>query len=61
MLFAQNPKKSRNISLKSRLGYLLLPKFEFIFSFLDYNRGDFIQTTLDTRNYFTHYSVDKEN
>lgn len=49
------------ITLKSRLGYLFLAKFEFIFSFLDYNRGDFIQTTLDTRNYFTHYSVDKEN
>ncbi len=60
ILIAQDANK-KFITLKSRLGYLFLAKFEFIFSFLDYNRGDFIQTTLDTRNYFTHYSADKEN
>ncbi|WP_414733914.1 HEPN domain-containing protein [Acetobacterium carbinolicum] len=60
ILIAQDANK-KFITLKSRLGYLFLAKFEFVFSFLDYNRGDFIQTTLDTRNYFTHYSADKEN
>lgn len=39
---------------------MFLEKFEFIFSFLDYDLGEFIHTTLDTRNYFTHYSEAKE-
>lgn len=61
LLIAQNIQKSKSITLKSRLGDLFLARFEIIFSFLNYNITEFIQTTLDSRNYFTHYSVNKED
>lgn len=60
ILINQNEDKSRSIVLKSRLGYLFLARFEYVFSFLDYSREDFIERMVHTRNYYTHYSPDKE-
>lgn len=60
ILINQDEDKSRSIVLKSRLGYLFLARFEYVFSFLDYSREDFIERMVHTRNYYTHYSPDKE-
>ena len=60
ILIAQDEERSRSITLKSRLGYLFLARFEFIFEYLDYKRDEFIQKVVDTRNYYTHYSIDKK-
>ena len=37
-----------------------MARFEFIFEYLDYKRDEFIQKVVDTRNYYTHYSIDKK-
>ena len=60
VFIAQDEKKSRSITLKSRLGYLFLARFEIIFEYLDYKMKEFIQKVVDTRNYYTHYSIDKK-
>lgn len=60
ILIAQDS-KNKTITLKSRLGYLFLAKCNIQFTFLDYDIKEFIQKTLDSRNYFTHYSPDKED
>ena len=59
LLIAQN-EEMRSITLKSRLGYLFLARFEIIFDYLDYKMNEFIQKVVDTRNYYTHYSIDKK-
>ena len=60
VLIAQNEEGVRSITLKSRLGYLFLARFEIIFEYLDYKMDEFIQKVVDTRNYYTHYSIDKK-
>lgn len=60
ILINQDEIRSRKIVLKSRLGDLFLARFEYVFSFLDYSREDFIERMVHTRNYYTHYSPDKE-
>lgn len=60
ILIAQDEKRTRSITLKSRLGYLFLAKFEMVFEYLDYKMDVFIQKVVDTRNYYTHYSIDKK-
>lgn len=60
ILIAQDEKRTRSITLKSRLGYLFLARFEIIFEYLDYKMDEFIQKVVDTRNYYTHYSIDKK-
>ncbi|MCH5261422.1 MAG: hypothetical protein J1F42_00750 [Lachnospiraceae bacterium] len=61
LLIAQDEKKSKSIHLKSRLGYLFLANFKYVFSYLDYRKDDFIQLVLDTRNYYTHYAEEKKD
>lgn len=60
VLIAQNEEGVRSITLKSRLGYLFLARFEIIFEYLDYKMDEFIQKVVDTRNYYIHYSIDKK-
>lgn len=40
--------------------YLFLARFEYVFLFLDYTMEDFIERMVHTRNYYIHYSPDKE-
>lgn len=49
------------IHLKSRLGYLFLGDWKIVFEFLDYSMEEFIQKTLDSRNYYTHYAIEKKD
>lgn len=61
ILIAQDEKHSKAIVLKSRLGYLFLARFQYIFSYLGYKMTKFIDMVVDTRNYYTHYSQAKED
>ncbi len=61
ILIAQDEKRSKAIVLKSRLGYLFLARFQYIFSYLGYKMTKFIDLVVDTRNYYTHYSQAKED
>lgn len=53
--------KKGKIVLKSRLGYLFLGDLKINFEFLSYGMEEFIQRTLDSRNYYTHYSMNKKD
>lgn len=59
IMIAQNGKRA--ITLKSRLGYLFLGDMKVCFEFLNYPIEEFIQKTLDSRNYYTHYSMEKQD
>lgn len=61
ILIAQDEIKSKSIHLKSRLGYLFLAGFNYVFEHLDYHMDQFIQLVLDTRNYYTHYAEEKQD
>lgn len=60
IMINQDLERSKRIVLKSRLGYLFCARFVFIFSYLHYRMTDFIDRMVYTRNYYTHYSPDKE-
>lgn len=59
VLIAQDEEKSKMIYLKSRLGYLFVNNFEMFFGTLNYKLENFIRKLVDTRNYYTHYSIKK--
>ncbi len=61
ILIAQDEKRTKSITLKSKLGYLFLAGFEITFEYLDYSMEEFIRKVVDTRNYYTHYSIDKKD
>ncbi|MGN9104658.1 HEPN domain-containing protein [Oliverpabstia intestinalis] len=61
MISERNEDKTKQLHLKSRLGYLFYMRDEVWTGFIGYSREEFLQKMVDTRNYFTHYSESKEN
>ena len=60
MISEKNEEKAKQIHLRSRLGYLFYMNDEVWTAFLGFSREEFLKKMVDTRNYYTHYSEDKE-